>query len=220
MGRSDQQVSRDEVIRRTIEVFFGTAEPLKIWHPVIFDETETVPEFVKDRTFPIFFGCIRDMALVRTDHLPKLLADAERADNSFLPTNIREIGLQCTYAIDVISSFSEEAQIYLYLLRNRFVHGYLKGSTRDTREFRVITPRKVKDVKKSIAEREEIQRRFSKPDDSAAIFKLRKENDRLFKTYIRNIREDLLVPVEHVKMALEKNWLIHAQGRTNYARNP
>ncbi|MFG6549437.1 hypothetical protein ACGYLV_10285 [Sulfitobacter sp. M21595] len=48
----------------------------------------------------------------------------------FLSHNLKQLALECRYAVEALISLSHDDQIFLRLTRNRMVHGYLNGTTK------------------------------------------------------------------------------------------
>lgn len=123
---------KENLVRAAVEVVYGAVEPLRIWSPMLFPADGKLVVQDIQRAFPIFFCCIRDLA-----NAQKFLDDkadaAAKADFGLLHYNIIEISTRCSFALNFIGSYSADEQIYLSLIRDRIVHGFLKGTSNEIR---------------------------------------------------------------------------------------
>lgn len=207
-------------IRSVVEIVHGITEPLIAWGPMLFSPKEEVPVWIKIRVFPLFFVCIRDIAEAPDIHLSKIVAKESRGEPGFFYRNVREIILQCSFASELIETFTVAEQIYLAILRDRFVHGYLSGSTRPERDIKIVEHGRV--IKKRYAKAEISDAcdnaRSGHSDDSAALLALFVKSWPNLRTYVLAI-EGLIGIDKGLEQALLIDGVIYSTRRSSYQQS-
>jgi hypothetical protein len=135
-------LTKDEIIARLVEVFLGYLSFSDAWNPILFDPQRSVEDFIKDRAFPLYFGCILDMVknIDHSDPNNRLLRSAKEIDDNYLQHNAKMI-LGCgVIGAELLCRIPENEQIFLQVARDRFVHGFLEGHSKPSRNYTVIIP--------------------------------------------------------------------------------
>jgi hypothetical protein len=130
--------NRKMLIRAAVEMVHGVTEPLKIWLPMLSPPSGTPSISNVHTAFPIFYCCVRDVARARI-FLEKKATEAGSLGFDFLAQNILEIAHQCTFADEFTLQFSIDEQIFLSLFRDRVVHGFLTGTSKNSRRIWVVS---------------------------------------------------------------------------------
>lgn len=209
---------KEDIVRAALEVVYGATEPVNVWMPLLFPLDGNFSAGIAQRVFPIFFCCLRDLADAPERHLRVHAGKAESMGFEFLAQNIKEIGHQCSYALDVIKDVPIHEQVYISLIRDRLVHGYLGGTTNPQRSFRVATKEGVKQVKFSKEQQEKIVEEVNGEAKShAAILRIFEQVRPALFRYLEGVRE-LSVDIDVLRQALMSDAIVYFEGRSTYTR--
>ncbi|MFT5064644.1 MAG: hypothetical protein ACJAXK_000385 [Yoonia sp.] len=207
--------SNDELIRSVLEVAHGITNPLNIWGPIIIDPAPNVPETTTVIGFPIFIECVKDVARAPNDIFPKIKEQVENSTSLIFQSNLREIFNQCSFAADLIDTFTANEQIYLSCIRNRFVHGYLDGTTRENRKVWVFEKFKATQKPFTNTELTDIVKTVKKGTDGETIARLREKTAKALMTY-SNETSQFVGVADDLELALRNDWLIISDTRSTF----
>lgn len=209
---------RSELIRLTMEVFVGSILPIQEWIPSLKSKEPNRNE--RSRAFPILFGCIKDMALAGHDPFKGLIQKAKLLDDLYLVSNMEELLLQLTYAVELVHEFSQEDQIVLEILRHRLVHGFLAGVNRESYTFRVIHKSGVRKIRLTYNEHSELLRSRIHQTKDQYIEALISQNKSALEAYINS--EICQIPHEKLQFIheqIEKGCIIYFETRSRFQRH-
>jgi hypothetical protein len=202
-------LTKDEIIARLVEVFRGYESFSDAWNPILFDPQNNVEDFIKDRAFPLYFGCVLDM-VKNIDHSNQkntLLRSVKEKDQGFLGHNAMEILGYGMIGTELLCRIPKNEQILLQVARDRFAHGYLEGHSKPKKCYLVISPitsstkTPFEKVPKTQNEIHELTQQFGGGDLLKACRTLRTKHTSSFKLYSETMSQ--LINFDPVAIKLE-----------------
>ena len=225
MAKNMTPLIKDELITKCVGIVAGFQFANQTWSPILFDKQNLYAEPVKDRAFPIYYGCIRDIAaeINHEDDKRKVFRSARAIDDKIFSGNIRQIYGFGIFPAELISRLTQDEQIFLELARNKLVHGYLDGETKDSRDYTVLVPpeQNKKPFQKINASREkkaQLISKFGNGDILAGANKLRSKYEASFCVYSRLIDSMLNFDAQELEQPMQKNHILFSGLRENYCK--
>lgn len=201
---------RAEVIRSSLEVINSITCPIRVWGPLL-DPREDQPIGLRIRALPIIVCCLCDVAEAPKRHLAKHI-EKSRGWRGYLSHNLEVLALECRFAVETLIEVPYEDQIFLRLTRNRMVHGYLNGTTRDHQRLKFVDRYGVSEVSVTDSWATKIldDRDTLNPEllNGKRLEEILNNFDPLFQKYLERTEEHCLLDIGELKKGLKDDSLL------------
>lgn len=127
-----------ELANRAYEVVMASVTSIEAWgfyltNPAFDSHTE-----LRNRLATFWLCSITDVVEAGSRFLPDIHREAEEYGFHALAYNCRQLQNFCELAVEFLSQFSREEQVYLVDSRNQWVHGYFAGRHRKEIKVKII----------------------------------------------------------------------------------
>ncbi|GHE89675.1 hypothetical protein GCM10016455_07470 [Aliiroseovarius zhejiangensis] len=207
--------SRSEIVDAIQQIILGAVFPVESWRWVLDQHLNDRASGSQLLGFPILFGCVKDTAkgLASTNGtIRRLVADAKLTNRGNLFHSTCEVASIGVLSAELICRASTDEQVFLEIVRNRLVHGYLDGASRSHRNFTIVENPGFKVISVSKSEREELVAKFCPNgrlhEGIQVIFDRHKE---AFKLYCDMILEHFKFDLSEVQNALSEGQLLFSE---------
>ncbi len=196
------------IVRALAEVIYGTTMPITTWGPLVFSNPKSdLAMHARVATFPILFGCIRDMVEAGPKRVLPIAKEARKAGFNTLGMNADIFSERCNLALPILEMFNEEEQILLALLRDRLVHGYLSGTSNQHRTVKVTRDHKVVKAQFDRDTLDQIVKSYFSNNDLVEINPMINRISTTFADYVSKI-EEYNVPIHDLTQALMEDCIV------------
>lgn len=216
-------LNEDEIISKCLEIIDGFGVPNRTWGQLLFGEGEKTPTLLKDLAFPIYCGCVRDLALAinHEKDRTRVFRSLDTIQDHIFVNNVRQIFGLGVFAAEVLCRLPQEEQIFLEFCRNRLVHGYLDGETKDQKLHTIIARpnREQSPFREVTLEKEAKQAIISSlggPDILSGAKKMRGKYEGIFKVFYQKISVEMGIDTKRLEPHLRNGNLIFTVSQDDY----
>jgi hypothetical protein len=218
-----KSLSRVQIIAKCLEIIDGFEVPNRAWGEVLYGEVNQASSGMKDIVFPLYWGCMRDLALT-IDHekdRARVFRSLDTINDYVFCHNVRQVFGVGIYAAEVLCRLSQEEQVFLEFCRNRLAHGYLDGETNDQKTYTIMTrPFGKQSLFLEITFEKDAKQRivssFGEGDILAGAKRIREKYDGIFEIFYRTILNEFRISSKDLEPHLKNGNVISTISEKEY----
>lgn len=136
-----------DLVNRLYEVICGKLSCIQVWGVYLFDsDFDDEPE-LRNKIGVIWICSLFDTIDAENRFIPEIIREAELEGWDKLVHNARQVQNLCKMTSELLSIFTMEEQIFMFSVRNQWVHGYLSNRHRDLISVKYLQDGKIKSEK-------------------------------------------------------------------------